>query len=508
MSDASSAAVVRPAVLQFKPLGIDTAHEHVVYMHAHCDVCRAEGFAAQTRIVVQAGDKSLIATLNVINNGLLTLDQVSLSQGAQRVLELKEGDSVTLSHVPVLRSASLVRAKIYGQRLDLSAMRAIVNDTVNGRLSELHLSAFVTACAGDRLDIEETVALTQAMVDAGERLSWPYDMVMDKHCVGGLPGNRTTPIVVAIATACGLVMPKTSSRAITSPAGTADTMETLTRVNLDLATMRRVVEKTGGCLVWGGAMQLSPADDVLIRVERPLDLDSDGQLVASVLSKKIAAGSNRVLIDLPVGPTAKVRSIEAADRLTARLVAVGAALGIDVRAVVTDGQQPIGRGIGPALEARDVLQVLQNDARAPRDLVERALLLAGRVLEMAGRADDGMALARQVLNEGRAWQQFQAICEAQGGLREPTTAALTHVVTAERTGFVAMIDNRVLARIAKLAGAPQSPAAGVDLHVHLDEWVQRGQPLFTIHAEAPGELRYARAFQETQPDVIRLEERP
>lgn len=508
MSDSPSDVVAIPATLQFKPLGIDTAHEHIVYMHADCHVCRAEGFAAQTRIVVQVGGKSLIATLNVVNNGLLTLDQVSLSLGAQRTLNLKEGDGVTLSHVPVLRSASLVRAKIYGQRLDRSAMQAIVDDTVNGRLSELHLAAFVTACAGERLDLEETVALTQAMIEVGERLSWPYDMVVDKHCVGGLPGNRTTPIVVAIATACGLIMPKTSSRAITSPAGTADTMETLTNVNLDLAAMRRVVEKTGGCLVWGGAMQLSPADDVLIRVERPLDLDSDGQLVASVLSKKIAAGSNRVLIDLPVGPTAKVRGIEAADRLTMRLVAVGAALGIDVHTVVTDGQQPIGRGIGPALEARDVLQVLRNDARAPRDLVERALLLAGRVLEMAGKAEDGVTLARQVLTEGLAWQQFQNICEAQGGLREPRTAPLTHVVAAGHTGFVATIDNRVLARIAKLAGAPQSPAAGVDLHVRLDEWVQRGQPIFTIHAEAPGELRYARAFQEIQPDVIRLEERP
>lgn len=494
--------------LKFRPLGIDTAYEHIVFMHVNCHICRAEGFAAQTRVVVHAAGKSLIATLNVVNDGLLDAGQISLSANAQHYLGLQEGDTVAVSHVPVLRSASLIRSKVYGLKLDRSAMQCIVEDTVTGRLSELHLSAFVAACAGDRLDMDETVALTEAMVSAGETLSWPFEVVVDKHCVGGLPGNRTTPIVVAIATACGLIMPKTSSRAITSPAGTADTMETLTNVNLDLAAMRRIVEKTGGCLVWGGAMQLSPADDVLIRVERPLDLDSDGQLVASVLSKKIAAGSNRVLIDLPVGPTAKVRGIEAADRLAARLVAVGTALGIDVRTVITDGQQPIGRGIGPALEARDVLQVLQNDTRAPRDLVERALLLAGRVLEMAGKTEDGVTLARQVLTEGRAWQQFQNICEAQGGLREPPTAPLTHVVTAAHTGFVAMIDNRVLARIAKLAGAPQSPAAGVDLHVRLDEWVQRGQPVFTIHAEAPGELRYARAFQETQPDVIRLEERP
>lgn len=492
--------------LRYKPLGIDTAYDHIVYMHMSCDVCQAEGFSAQTRIVVHAGGKSLIATLNVIKNGLLGVDEVSLSLGAEHSLGLKAGDLVTLSHVPVLRSASLIRAKIYGQRLNHAAMQCIINDTVTGRLSELHLSAFVTACAGERLDTDEIVALTHAMVEAGERLAWPGELVVDKHCVGGLPGNRTTPIVVAIATACGLVMPKTSSRAITSPAGTADTMEVLTRVDLDLATMRRVVEQTGGCLAWGGAMQLSPADDILIRVERPLNLDSDGQLVASVLSKKVAAGSNRVLIDLPVGPTAKVRSIEAADRLSSRLVTVGRALGIEVRTLITDGLQPVGRGIGPALEARDVLQVLQNDPKAPANLRERSLLLAAGVLEMGGKTKEGLALARQVLADGRAWRQFQIICHAQGGLREVPTAPLMHQVAAKKAGRVADIDNRVLARIAKLAGAPHSKVAGVDMHVALGDWVEAGQPLFSIHAQVPGELRYALAYEAGQSDAVLLKE--
>jgi thymidine phosphorylase len=497
-----------PDTLRFKPLGIDTAYDHVVFMHARCHVCRAEGFEAQTRIVVHAHGKSLIATLNIINDGLLDADGISLSLGAQHTLGLEDGDPVSVSHVPFLHSASLVRGKIFGQRLGRADMQAIIDDAVAGRLSELHLASFVTACAGEHLDIDEIVALTEAMVTAGERLTWPHAVVVDKHCVGGLPGNRTTPIVVAIGTACGLVMPKTSSRAITSPAGTADTMEVLAPVNLDLPGMRRVVEQTGGCLVWGGAMLLSPADDVLIRVERPLDLDSDGQLVASILSKKIAAGSNRVLIDLPVGPTAKMRSIEAANRVSGRLVAVGRALGIEVTPMVTDGLQPIGRGIGPALEARDVVQVLTNEKIAPADLRNRALLLAARLLELGGKAAPGQGaqLAAATLDSGRAWTQFQRICAAQGGLREIPVAPLVHIVRATRAGRVSGIDNRVLARIAKLAGAPTSPVAGLDLHVHLDTWVERDQPLFSIHAAAPGELRYARTYQTEHTDVIVIEE--
>src|SRR3546814_2857578 len=127
-------------------------------------------------------------------------------------------------------------------------LRSIVEDVVAGRYSDVHLASFLTATAALPFDEDEAYSLTKAMVDAGDRLRWPSEIVVDKHSVGGLPGNRTTPIIVAIAAACGLTMPKTSSRAITSPAGTADTMETLTRVDLDLEAMQRVVASEGGCL--------------------------------------------------------------------------------------------------------------------------------------------------------------------------------------------------------------------------------------------------------------------
>ena len=494
--------------LRFKPLGLDTAYEYVVYLNAGCHVCRSEGFAAQARVVVSANGKTLIATLNIVRGQELGIDEAALSLSAQAALAVQPGDALTFSHVPVLRSTSHIRAKIYGQRLDPAALEAIIDDTVAGRLSDLHLAAFVAACAGDRLDIDETTALTEAMLNAGERLCWHRTPVVDKHCVGGLPGNRTTPIVVAIATACGLTMPKTSSRAITSPAGTADTMEVLAPVDLDIKAIRRVVDTVGGCVVWGGGMQLSPADDILIRIERPLDLDSDGQLVASVLSKKLAAGSERVLIDLPVGPTAKVRDMAAAARLSQKLVTVGSRLGLQVDTLVTDGTQPVGHGVGPALEARDVLCVLQGSPLAPLDLRERALALASHILELGGVTPPGEGLHRatQTLDSGAAWQQFVRICEAQGGLRNVPVAPLTQVICSERHGTVDSIDNRVLARIAKLAGAPQSVSAGIDLHVRLGDPIARGQPLFTIHAEAPGELRYALAYAEAHADVITARE--
>jgi thymidine phosphorylase len=270
--------------------------------------------------------------------------------------------------------------------------------------------------------------------------------------------------------------------------------------------MRRVVEREGGCIVWGGAVRLSPADDIIIRVERPLDLDSEGQLVASVLSKKAAAGSSHVVIDIPVGETAKVRSREAALALSHRFVETGHAIGLTVHTVITDGAQPVGRGIGPALEARDVLAVLRREANAPKDLRERALRLAGAVLEFApGVAPGkGMRLAQEILDDGRAWNKFEAICIAQGGLRTPAVATHTHTVAAAQRGQVTTIDNRRLARVAKLAGAPRAPAAGLELHVPLGTAVEQGQPLFTVHAEATGELAYALAYVQAQPSIVRV----
>jgi len=502
-----AATAAGPGRLFARRARIDTYQQPVVYMHRDCAVCRAEGFEAQAQVEVVANGHEVLAILHRVEADWLCADEVALSDAAWNLLELQGGEAVIVRHAAPLESLKFLRAKVYGRKLDYASMRALIDDVGHGRVSDLHLAAFVTACAGGRLDQEETVALTRAMVDVGERIRWPLSPVMDKHCVGGLPGNRTTMIVVPIVAACGVVMPKTSSRAITSPAGTADAMETLAPVNLDVAAMRRVVEREGGFIAWGGAARLSPADDMLIRVERPLDLDSEAQLVASVLSKKLAAGSERVVIDIPVGPTAKVRGSAAAQSLAASLTDVGAAVGLQVRVIQSDGRQPVGRGIGPALEAMDVMAVLQRRADAPQDLRERALVLAGAVLEMAGRAaaGTGVTLAAYTLDSGRALSKFVAICEAQGGMREPPRAPFQRAVPAHGDGRVGAIDNRRLARAAKLAGAPQDAAAGAMIHVRLGDSVITGQPLFTLHAQAPGELAYALAYVDAQSPIVEID---
>ena len=254
--------------LRLKRLGIDARSEYIIFMREDCHVCKSEGFQALTRVLVHRKGESIVATLNVITSDLLEHDQVSLTNSAFTALHAEEGDSITVTHLEHLSSLRHIRSKIYGNPLNQQQFIEIIHDITRGNYSGVHTAAFVSSCAGKQLSKEEITWLTKAMIAEGHQLTWNSATVMDKHCVGGLPGNRTTPIVVAIVAEAGLTIPKTSSRAITSPAGTADTMEVIAPVKLQLKKVKEVVEKEGGCIVWGGGVKLSPADDIIIRVER------------------------------------------------------------------------------------------------------------------------------------------------------------------------------------------------------------------------------------------------
>jgi thymidine phosphorylase len=292
-------------------------------------------------------------------------------------------------------------------------------------------------------------------------------------------------IVVPIVAAHGLLIPKTSSRAITSPAGTADTMEVLARVDIGVEEMKDIVNANSGCLVWGGRVNLSPADDILISVERPLGIDTREQMVASIMSKKLAAGSNHLLVDIPAGPAAKVRSDMEAMRLRKLFEFVGDQLGIKVEVMVTDGRQPIGNGIGPVLEARDVMAVLNNAPQAPKDLREKSLQLAARLLECDPqvRGGGGFARARELLENGAALKKMQHIVDAQGPSNmSAELGALTIDVVADRDGVLESIDCLRLNRLARMAGAPVDKGAGITVFKKIGDRVDAGEPLYRVFA--------------------------
>lgn len=492
--------------LKLVKLGIDTRQEFVVFMHSDCFFCKSEGLEAQARVIVTLHQLSLIATLNIVHSDILKTCEASLSESAWARIGAIEGENIHISHLPPVTSLGYVRSKIYGNILNAHEFHEIIRDIVAGKYSNIDLSSFITACSHNHLSIQEIIYLTKAMVETGEKLHWNHPIVLDKHSVGGIPGNRTTPIVVAIVASAGLIIPKTSSRAITSPAGTVDTIETMTPVELNTHQIQDIVAREGGCMLWGGALGLSPADDILIRVERVLDLDPMGQMIASVLSKKIAVGATHVLIDIPVGPTAKIRSDEEFYEYQNYFSLVAKAFGLHVLTLKTNGSQPLGKGIGPALEAKDILSILRNDKNAPIDLKNKAITLSAILIQFGKKIslEEASKLATTLLENGSALKKFRTICEAQGGFKEPSRALYTKNVLAKFSGVVTQIDNRNLAKIAKLAGAPLEKAAGIEFFAKLGTHVEKGCVLYRIHAESKGALNYAYTYALSLPNIIEI----
>ena len=470
--------------LKIRRINLDTGRENVVVISRRSKALRAEVFRGFSRIEIRRGDKTLLATLLITDDdAMVGPDELGLAEPAFHRFGEAAGTMLSVEPASPLASMSSIRAKIRGQTLSAPEIDAVVSDIAHYRYSEMEIAAFLISSASF-ITSDELIALTKSMAQAGTQLKWNEQLVVDKHCIGGIPGNRTSMIVVPIVAAHGLTIPKTSSRAITSPAGTADTMEVLSRVDLSVAEMQEVVRRCHGCLIWGGHVNLSPADDILIAVERPLALDTREQMVASIMSKKLAAGSTHLLIDLPVGPNAKLSSALDAMRLRKLFEFVGDHFGISVEAITTDGRQPIGNGIGPVLEAQDVMAVLGNDPNAPRDLREKSLQLAARLLELDPKLRGGTGYARacELLNSGAALKQMHKIMEAQGpSVCRNELGDLTVDIAAPRDGTVSSIDCLRLNQLARTAGAPIDKGAGIRLFKKIGDHVQQGEPIYRIY---------------------------
>ncbi len=480
--------------LKIRRINLDTGRENVAVIARRSTALRPEVFRGFSRVELRCDSKVLLATLLITDDETMVgVGDLGLSEPAFRRFAERPGALVTVTPSAPPNSLDAVRAKIQGRTLSDADIDAIVNDLAHYRYSDMEIAAFLISSASF-MTSGELLALARAMARAGTQLTWNEPIVVDKHCIGGIPGNRTSMIVVPIVAAHGLPIPKTSSRAITSPAGTADTMEVLARVDLGVDDMREVVAACHGCLVWGGHVNLSPADDILISVERPLSLDTREQMVASIMSKKLAAGSTHLLIDLPVGPTAKLVNANEAMRLRKLFEFVGDHFGISVDVVTTDGRQPVGFGIGPVLETQDVMAVLANDPGAPIDLREKSLRLAAHLLEFDPelRGGTGYSRARDLLDSGAALKQMQKIIDAQG---PPTCraelGALTADVPAGKDGVVSGIDCLRLNRLARTAGAPIGKGAGIKVFKKIGDRVEQGEPLYRIYAMDDSEYTLA-----------------
>jgi thymidine phosphorylase len=483
--------------LVLKPLPIDGWRDSIVYLPAD-GILGVEEFDGPGKVDLAGAGRSIRARLNVVDAGtLLAPHEIGLSREAFVALGLPAGSEVSLTRTPPQRSRDALRAKVQGRELAADDYETVLRDIVEGRYPDSEIAAFLVAATRSLSDAE-VGALARVRAGFSTPLRWDEPIVVDKHSMGGIPGSRITLIVAPIVAAHGLAMPKTSSRAITSAAGTADAMEVLAKVDLTVDDVRRTVEQARACIAWNGRLNHSAVDDVMNAITRPLGIDSNRWSVASIISKKLTAGSTHVAVDLPYGRRAKLRSEAEAQQLAELFETVGRSVGLHVEAVATCGAGPIGRGIGPALEVRDVLRVLEGYEQAPADLREKALAFAGRILSWdpaIATQERGRARAEELLASGAARQALDGIVTAQGRRETvPKPAALTHTVKASRPGRVGEIDGWCIAGIARRAGAPFDKGAGIDLLRGVGDEVTVGEGLFTIHASAGPDLEAAVAM--------------
>ncbi len=448
------------------------------------------------RIRIAVDGKELTAVVD-LTDSFVEPGTIGLFSDIYKPLGAKDGDQVVVYPVEKPVSVSYIRKKMDGEKLSANEIDQIIKDLMDEKLTDVEASAFVAAAYMRGFDMDETTALTNSIVNSGETLNIPSKRIFDKHCIGGVPGNRTTMLLVPIVASAGLVIPKTSSRAITSPAGTADTMEVLAPVEIEKEEIEKIVEKTGACIVWGGAVNLASADDKLIKLRHPLSLDPRGMLLASIMAKKKAVGATDVIIDIPIGEGAKIPNREEGLDLAEDFKKIGTRLGMNVKTILTNGDHPIGKVVGPSIEAMETLRILSGE-KTSIELIEKSCDLAGVLLEMAGKADPGHGkeLACSILNSGKAYEKMKEIIEMQGGNPnvKPDDLPLgqaTITVTAESSGKIEHIDNKVISSIVRAAGAPKDKEAGMYIYVEEGENIKRGDKLFTVYAKTERKIDQA-----------------
>lgn len=393
-----------------------------------------------------------------------------------------------------------IRKKLLGKRLNYKEIYAIMDEIAHERLGNVLTTYFAASGYSKGFTPQELYYLTKAMVETGEKLEFK-GIVADKHSIGGVPGTRTTLIVVPIVAACGFRIPKSSSRAITSVGGTADDMEILAPVELGKKDIYDVVEKTNGCIVWNGRFNLAPADDYIIEVEKPLLFESYDKLLVSIMAKKVAFGSNHVVIDLPYGEMVKVENLKDAEDLKEKFIDLAKKFKIKIKVLIHKTDEPAGRGIGPTLEVRESLKVLQQKQDRPLDLELRSLNLAGSLLdiclknsskklqeEVRKKYGNSFGWATDILKSGKAFKKMQDIVKAQGGKVKIDSKKLkpgkfSFQLKSIKSGKIRKINSKNLTKVAKILGAPEQKKAGIYLNKKIGEKVEKGDVIYTLYSE-------------------------
>ncbi len=462
------------------------------------------GVKINGRILLKKGDVSLFSIID-ISNDFVNEKEIGLSYEISQRLNLKDNTDIDVFLSASPKSLIFIKKKMNGEKLSQKEINSIIKEIVNNSLSESEISLFISSMYQKGMNIKETIFLINAILKSGDSIKWGNKgIIVDKHCIGGIPGNRTTPIVVSICASAGLIFPKSSSRAITTSAGTADVIESVARVDFSTKEIKKIIKKTNACLIWGGSLELIPADEKIISIEKKLNIDPESQLLASIMAKKLALGAKYILIDIPYGENAKFNKKRALE-LKKKFEILGRHYKKVMKVVLTPGDQPIGNGIGPILEMIDIIKVLSQSEDRPLDLEKKCIFLSGEILEMTHKSKKGKGqeLAKELLVSGKAFEKFKEIIKAQkGDLNKLKLAKYKKDILAERAGKIKFLDNKKINSLGRITGAPFDKGAGLFLYKHLGDNVQKGEKLITLYSESKSRINASINFLKEQKPIL------
>lgn len=483
-------------MLSLKHIAIGSFNENIAYLHKDCDAYKIDDIQNITKIEVHGGAAPLFAFLEVVDDpSIVAPNQLGLNNEAFARLNLPEGANISISLAGAPPSMASIQRKIAGNILSSAEYASIIKDIVAKRYSNMDVASFLVA-SGSFMTASEVLSLTEALIGE-DILRWDNEnIVVDHHCLGGVPGNKTDIIITAIVAAYGLPIPKTASRSLTSCAGVADTFAVLANVDISEDKLKQLIKDNRGAIADYNKLPIAFASKIVSSVERALGVTQQQHIVASILAIKLAAGITHLVLDIPVGPTSRIKSTNEAMRIRKLVEHVGDMLSIEIDAVITDGSEPIGHGVGAVLEARDVMKVLRNKEDAPQDLLEKSLFLAGRILEFDPklRGGQGYHVAKEILTSGRALETINRIIYAQGKAPQAQLGHLTRDIVAPKAGIIEGIDNQRINKIGVLAGASQYPGAGLDLLKKVGDSVEPGETLYRIHSVNASDFAFANSI--------------
>lgn len=469
-----------------------------------------EGIQPGVRLQLKSPKKDLEAVVKVeITEQLVSHYEVGLDSTLYDELGIEDSEIVGLDLLPQPKSLTAIQRKLLKNELNYEEIKSVLDDIVSGKLGEIEAAYFASCGFNPGFTDEELYLLTKAMAESGDTMTWPYEKVIDKHSIGGLAGKGITPIIISIISSLGIVMPNTSTRSITAPAGTTDVMEVFCNMEFSKEDIQELIKKNNACMVWGGGLDLAPADEALIEIEKPLGIELHDKFIVSILAKKVAIGLTHYVLDIPCGPDTKVQNPNDVQEIREKFEKLSKRFGIKVKVLTRQALGPDGRGIGPNLEAKDLLKVLTRAEDRFIPLEDISLNLAGELLELAEEVEAGTGYqkALEILNSGQAYEKFKKIIAAQGGNPDikPEDIPVGEVVfevKADKSGMVKDIENKVIKEVSHALGTPHIKQAGMYFHKHVGEKFHQGDTLFTMYTTSDSRLDLAQQILSLKPIII------